>query len=78
MGIFHPDCAGQCGDIRGNRCAGTGWRGVSGARWNEVEPSDVDQDVTQDQHSEGSGPTVYQSALPVSKSTIEFVTGLIR
>jgi hypothetical protein len=34
--------------------------------------------VTQDQYSEGSGSIVYQTALPVSKTTIDLVTGLIR
>jgi hypothetical protein len=34
--------------------------------------------VTHDHHTEGSAALVYQSALPVSRATLDLVTGLIR
>jgi hypothetical protein len=53
---------------------------------NWVEPPDVDQVVTQEPTSGGSGSTVshaedetaYRSALPVSRATITWLSGLIR
>jgi hypothetical protein len=50
----------------------------SGGGRNDAKPPNVDQDVTHDHHTEGSAPLVYQTALPISRATLDLVTGLIR
>jgi hypothetical protein len=59
------------------RAAGDG-SGRAAADRNKAKPPNVDQDVTHDHHTEGSAPLVYQTALPLSRATLDLITDLIR